>query len=172
MKKLIVLAAGLSVLLGGCGLFRHDEHRGGYSANPQVVISDKPDPSGNPSFFVSPHTLVFKEPGRSVEIVWSLPKDAKLRFSPRLGIFIEGEIKQRVERLPKDGGNDKAATRAVQESTYLDPDQNEIVDCKVRESGLQFSCQNKHTRPGRYKYSVRLTDGNADYLIDPDMDNW
>ena len=137
-----------------------------------MVISDKPDPSGNPSFFVSPHTLVFKEPGRSVEIVWSLPKDAKLRFSPAKGIVINGEIKERVQRLPKDGGNDKAASRSAVDTTYIDPEQNEIVDCKVRADGFQFTCLNKHTRPGRYKYSVRLTDGNADYLIDPDLDNW
>ena len=53
-------------------------------------------------------------------------------------------------------------------STYRFPEngivvegkQDEIVRCGVRSEGLEFSCLNRHTRAGKYKYTIRVLDGS------------
>jgi hypothetical protein len=46
------------------------------------------------------------------------------------------------------------------------------VNCQVREGGYEFSCRNRHTRPGVFKYTIRVTDGSTTVEKDPPMVNW
>jgi hypothetical protein len=43
----------------------------------------------------------------------------------------------------------------------------EIVNCAPRNEGLEFSCLNRHTRPGKYQYEITVTDGQKQIKVDP-----
>ncbi len=43
----------------------------------------------------------------------------------------------------------------------------EIVDCRPAQDGLSFSCLNRHTKPGKFKYTVRLEGTPAIAPLDP-----
>ena len=43
----------------------------------------------------------------------------------------------------------------------------EITDCRPAQDGLSFSCLNRHTKPGKYKYTVRLEGSPAIAPLDP-----
>jgi hypothetical protein len=49
---------------------------------------------------------------------------------------------------------------------------DEIVDCKPSKDGRKFSCLNRHTKPGKYKYTIRL-EGAKDQIapLDPVLVN-
>ncbi|MCA0241797.1 MAG: hypothetical protein LCI02_13135 [Proteobacteria bacterium] len=52
------------------------------------------------------------------------------------------------------------------------PRQDEIVDCKPGEGGREFSCLNRNTRPGKYKYTIRvMQDGKELRPRDPEITN-
>ena len=48
---------------------------------------------------------------------------------------------------------------------------DEIVDCHPEQNGLGFSCLNKHTKPGKYKYTIKLDGLPAVPPLDPIIDN-
>ncbi len=48
---------------------------------------------------------------------------------------------------------------------------NEFVDCKPAVDGRSFSCLNKHTKPGTYKYTVTLDGKPAIAPLDPALVN-
>jgi hypothetical protein len=103
--------------------------------------NDKPTVTivnGLPS--VDPEPLEFPRHRRNVTIVWHLD-DATARFVSD-GIRIDGEV---VPGRPPD------------------PRQTEVVDCRVVGNGSKFQCKNKNSRPGTYKYTirVRLADGRV-----------
>jgi hypothetical protein len=43
----------------------------------------------------------------------------------------------------------------------------EIVDCRVEKNGLAFSCLNRHTKPGKYKYTIKVEGSPAVAPLDP-----
>lgn len=43
----------------------------------------------------------------------------------------------------------------------------EIVECHPEQGGLAFSCLNKHAKPGRYKYTIKLEGTPAVPPLDP-----
>ena len=47
----------------------------------------------------------------------------------------------------------------------------EIVDCRPAPDGKSFSCLNRHTKPGKYKYTIRLEGTPAIAPLDPMMEN-
>jgi hypothetical protein len=47
----------------------------------------------------------------------------------------------------------------------------EFVDCRVEANGRRFMCHNKHTKPGRYKYTINITGSPAVPPLDPFVDN-
>jgi hypothetical protein len=47
----------------------------------------------------------------------------------------------------------------------------EIVDCRAAQDGKSFSCLNRHTKPGKYKYTVKLEGVPAVAPLDPVMVN-
>jgi hypothetical protein len=135
--SLFAVVAG-AVLLGAC------QHPRLYPksvdpARPQVRVE-------NGRIQLVPDVMVFRTDQRNVVVTWQLPAGARLRFADN-GIVIEGEV---TEQLIK----------GQPPSVALNPRQNEIVDCKRSADGLSFSCLNRHTRTGVYKYTIRvLQDG-------------
>jgi hypothetical protein len=157
LKTYIGLAVLLASLLGGCATIRDYERA---SATPQVTVA-----GGRIS--VSPDPLLFGKEQQNVLIVWQLPKGTNLRF-PEGGIVIEGEITSKV----LGGSTDRGAQNNAAPSIVINRDQTEIVDCKARNEGLEFTCLNRHTRPGLYKYSIRvLEDGKPLEPLDPSVMN-
>jgi hypothetical protein len=151
MNRPIVLSALLGLLLTGCQtvkLVTPLQER----SNPQVRVTDG-------RIGVAPEVLAFFSDEKNVTITWRLPADSRLRFAER-GIEIHGRIVDRTVRTP-DGG----------EAVVLDRTQNEIVDCKRAQDGLAFTCLNRNTRPGVYKYSIRISDGQRTFEVDPPIVN-
>lgn len=177
LTRLAALAA--LALLSACGhhhgqLHGHGMHMAGLDpARPMLLVDAA---TAVPSMAVSPHTLSFAPSQREVEIVWRLPKakapgERQFRFLPDRGVTIVGEVKYKVQRLA--GKNDPVNHGADgNDLTYIDPQQNEIVDCRVLEDGLAFRCLNRHTRPGKFKYALIITDGKDIFAIDPPLANW
>lgn len=151
MNRRIVLSALLGLLLTGCQtvkLVTPLKER----SNPQVSVADG-------RIRVAPEILTFFSDEKSVTITWRLPADSRLRFADR-GIEIHGRVTDRAVRTP-DGG----------EAVVLDRNQNEIVDCKRSQDGLAFACLNRNTRPGVYKHSIRISDGQKTIEVDPPIVN-
>lgn len=157
MKRSRVIAAICVLFLGGCAhLWKLPslEER----SRPQITVRD--------GRIVSPEILFYLPDERDVQIVWQLPRDSKFRFPIRAsnpreqGIVIEGRVVDRVLR-GADGVN----------SVVLEK-QDEIINCEVRNEGLEFTCLNRHSRPGIYKYTIRLTDGRNVLVLDPVVANW
>jgi len=159
MKKWRVAIAVCVLALAGCASYRGvpslDER-----SRPQVTVRDG-------RIVVSPEILYFFPEERDVAIVWQLPRDSKYRFptdqsvSKEPGIVIEGRLADRV--LRGAAGADSVALER----------QDEIVDCKVGGDGLEFTCLNRHRRPGVYKYTIRVVvPGSRDVLVrDPPFVN-
>ncbi|SRR6266567_650125 len=47
----------------------------------------------------------------------------------------------------------------------------EFVDCHVEANGRKFACHNRHTKPGKYKYTINITGSPAVPPLDPWIDN-
>lgn len=62
-------------------------------------------------------------------------------------------------RFPKDG--------IVFDRTAIE----EIVDCRIDKEGLVFSCLNRHTKPGKYKYTIKVEGNPAIAPLDPTVVN-
>jgi hypothetical protein len=151
MNERIVLSALLGLLLTGCQtvkLVTPLKER----SSPQVSVADG-------RVRVAPEVLTFFADEKNVTITWRLPADSRLRFSDK-GIEIHGRVSDRAVRTP-DGG----------EAVVLDRNQNEIVECKRLDDGRAFACVNRNTRPGVYKYSIRVSDGQKTFEVDPPIVN-
>jgi hypothetical protein len=163
-KRHLLLAVVAASLLGACASMR-DHYR--ETTSPMIVTTGD-------SFTVSPYILYFDKDSAEVEIVWRVPPDSKWRFAEDKGpgadkgIVVNGEIKTVAQEVPRSGERRAgAATAAV----VIDSTQHEIDGC-MRRSAFEYVCRNHHTRPGIYKYTIRLTDGTHDYILDPMVDNW
>jgi hypothetical protein len=120
-------------------------------SHPQVSVQ-------NGQIDVSPDPMVFV-PGEKGTLTWELPKGAGLRFAAR-GIEINGRISDSLRK----GCDDCVA---------LEP-QTEIIKCAaVGDNGLAFACENLHTKPGLYKYTIRVLRGDSQTPIvrDPTIMN-
>lgn len=144
MKRSRFIAATCLLLIGGCAHVRGVptfEER----SRPQVTVKDD-------RILVSPEILFYFPDERDVSIVWQLPKDSKYRFptnasiSKEPGIVIEGRMTDRVVR-----------GAAAPNSVGLER-QDDIGGCRAGNGGLEFTCLNKHTRSGVYKYTIRVVD--------------
>jgi hypothetical protein len=169
MKKLTLLGLAAAALLGGCASYQNLSFLR-LAEKPQITLKNGPG-----SFMVEPATLSFGLDQRDVTIVWRLPEPTpqspKLRFAPRTGIVIDGEIVATVVTVPAQRGD---AMRETPSRIVIDAKQKEIIDCHEVEGsgGQQFSCRNLHTKAGIYKYTITLTDGEKDYILDPEIANW
>jgi hypothetical protein len=108
---------------------------------------------------VSPEPLIFNTNQRKVNIRWQVPKTSNLTF-PDNGIVIDGEV----VGDPTPGG------AGIQ--TRIESNQDEIAQCKVSADRKEFTCHNKHSRPGYFKYTIRLEqNGKPLKPFDPTMMN-
>ncbi len=109
-----------------------------------------------PVISVSPEPLVFLKEQRDFRIEWTVPTG--LAF-PENGIVIEGQV--------MDPSNRSEALRpSMQAHKVVGPinrEQQEIVDCRRdKEDRQKFSCLNRHTKPGVFRYTIRvLADGKV-----------
>ena len=164
-KRHLLLTLLSAALIGGCASYREhfDE-----TTTPaiKVVQNDRGEVT---TFTVVPYFLYFKQKGE-VEIVWRLDPRGPLRFPEDKGdvrgIVIEGEIPTFAEKRPE---HQEGAARSS--SAGINRNQTEIVDCK-RRGDYEYVCRNNHSRPGVFKYTIRLTDGKNSYVLDPFVDNW
>lgn len=132
MKRLINAIAVVTLFTTGCSVF----------AQPDQASSERPVVSlVNGAIQVQPDPLRFNRDKRNVVINWRLPADAKVRFAEN-GIVIDGEV---------EGPN----ARDMKKGAAVKP-QNEVVECRRTANGLQFTCLNRNTRVGVFKYTIRL----------------
>ena len=150
MNKLTLTTILVASLVAGCA---HDGHglygRGIDPAKPKITVEGD-------MIKLDQELLIFRPNERGL-ITWSLPENGPYRF-PENGIVIEGRLLDQV-------------VRGKPPSVALDPDQKEIVDCAVVKGGLQFTCNNKHTTTGLFKYTIRVTRGSAVLVRDPNAFN-
>ncbi len=107
----------------------------------------------------APVALVFVPGMKDVDVTWQLPKDSKLKFAPK-GIEIEGVLLDSVIKGPPKG-------------VELNPNQREIVCPEVPgDKGLTYTCKNVHSKPGVYKYTIRVIDETGKVIpLDPTIVN-
>lgn len=142
MRKRLAAVATLTLLLGACAWPQHERMR---NARPVV------DVSGDTVKSVSPDPLRFRPDQGAVVIHWRL-SGSEYSF-PGNGIVIDGE-------LDRPGGK------------IISRDQKEITDCRPLDQGRQFQCTYRNSRPGTFKYSVRvLRQGKALAPLDPEITN-
>lgn len=159
MNKLTFTLALAALLLGGCAQFHDRHHRGDgrfYGGcpcpdptQPMVTVKDG-------AIVLDQEVLVFPR-NVSGPLTWTLPSNSTVRFAEN-GIVIEGRLLDRV-------------LRSDVPSVVLDPKQSEIVDCRRGSEGLSFTCLNRHTAPGVYKYTIRVIEGQREISRDPPIVN-
>jgi hypothetical protein len=155
IKKVALVTGALAlVLLAGCA-----HHKGTRAYVPSLELRSTPQVEVRDGKIVVPNSLVYFKGETDVTIRWQLPSSSSQRF-PENGITIDGIITDKVIRE----GN-----RII--GVVIDPNQQEIVDCKRAKDGLEFTCLNRNTKPGIYKYTIRVQDGDKLLVLDPGVDN-
>lgn len=124
------LAALLSLVLASCSIFERPPP----PTNPVVSVKDG-------KISVAPDPLRFRVAQGRVDIVWRLAPDSGATF-PDDGITIDGQVPS-------------SSAETQRQATKPDPRQTEIVDCR-RRSPTEFGCVNRNTKPGVYKYTIRV----------------
>lgn len=154
MKKMTWITALVSAaLLSACA--HYDKATNGLirvrdNNNPEVTIKDG-------KVAVTPSTLYFRSTEKDTKITWKLPALKGMKFA-KDGVVIEGEILNRV-------------IRGTPNSVALDAQQTEVVNCEIAADGLSFTCLNRNTRAGIYKYTLRIQVGDRIYEVDPPIVN-
>lgn len=144
--KRVLLAVLIGVGLSGCTPFKRFFDVPS-NETPVVVVANGVVTA------VDPDPLRFSNEQGQVTIYWQTPTG--YRFAARNGIFIDG--------LQSGGQGGKP-----------DPSQNEVVECRPANTALtEFSCVNRNSKPGTYKYTVNLetVDGKPLKPFDPTIIN-
>jgi hypothetical protein len=161
MRRLALIGALAASLLGACASHHHGQSQGPSAASPLVFITFKD--GLKPAVAVTPDPLYFRKDQTNVRIVWRLPEGLGLTF-PANGIVIDGEVTN------KPPNNDRTQRGDSKPTLFANKEQNEIVDCRPAEGGQEFSCLYRHTRPGVFKYTIRvLSDGKPLDPLDPTL---
>jgi hypothetical protein len=134
-------------------------HLSASGAGKNSVLTPQVNVLADGTITVTPEPLVFNTGLRKVNIRWQVPKSSNLTF-PDNGIVIEGEV----VAGPAPGG---AGVQA-----RIETNQDEVAQCKVSADHKEFTCHNKHSRPGHFKYTIRLEQaGKPLKAFDPTMMN-
>jgi len=145
MKKWHLMSVACVLVLAGCAHFTKPPD----PVRPQVFVVD------GRLLVVNAEPLVFTRRGE-VTITWHLPKG--YTFDEKQGIVIEGRLVSQTKVL-REG--------LVHQTYVLDPKQDEIK-CSPGKDGSEFSCVNRNTKVGRYKYTIRV---RGDTKVEP-LDPW
>jgi hypothetical protein len=134
-------------------------HLSASGAGKNSVLTPQVNALADGTITVTPELLVFNTGLRKVNIRWQVPKTSDLTF-PDNGIVIDGEV----VAGPAPGGTGPQAR--------IEPNQDEVGQCKVSADRKEFTCHNKHSRPGHFKYTIRLEQaGKPLKAFDPTMMN-
>jgi hypothetical protein len=153
MKKRLLVYVVLALALSGCTTLkwvpRFEERK-----TPQVTVSEG-------RIVVTPEILFYFQDERKFDIVFQLPRESGLTFPEKNSVVIEGEL---TDALIRSGD---------QIAVVLNRGQKEIEECR-RISTVEVRCLNLHTRPGVYKYTIRVNgkDGRPLPPRDPPVVNW
>ena len=150
-KTLALIAALLAAALAGCAEYPFMPEKGPDPQRPRVSTDGR-------TIAVDQELLLFRQGREPVQVSWSLPADGPWRFVPERGIVIEGRLTEELTR-----GERPAVLLAKQD---------EIVNCAADERRITYTCTNKRSRFGIYKYTIRITDGNRIIERDPLISNW
>jgi hypothetical protein len=152
MHKNSLVALLCALVLGACAtlepvkIIKLEERK-----NPPVTVS------GNT--IQVPEILYFLPDEKNIQVMWHLPEGQGLMF-PENGIQIDGALTDKI--LRDDRGN---------VAVVLDRNQTEI-QCDKQRGGTTFTCTNRNSKPGIYKYTVRvLRNGELLPPRDPAMMN-
>lgn len=152
MKKLVLITASLAALLVGCSTKGTSYPPKADPQRPQVTVV-------NGQIRVDQEVIGF-EVGKPLVVTWSLPEGGPYRFPLRNGIVFEGQVTDELLR------GDKL-------SVVLDPKQNQFGNCVAHESRLRYTCSNRATQAGVFKYTIRVTEGDKELPpLDPLAANW
>lgn len=158
MRKLLLIVGALAAMaLAGCA-----HHRGSYKKVPELEERRHVPVTVKDGAIVVPDPLVFLKGEQNVIVSWNLPAESGLRF-PDNGIVIEGALTDKVLR--------RATGDAKADAVLLDGQQKEVVDCKRIKDGLAFTCLNRNTKSGIYKYTIRVRQGDKLLERDPGLVN-
>ena len=130
-KRLPLALVAVAALLGGC--MGHHMHHGGGSDGAM-------GPRGEAMYANPLVSVKVGEIAVSPDPLIFRKDEKNVRITWRLGA---GDL-----RFPENG------------IVIEGPRQDEIVDCKPGEGGRDFSCLNRNTRPGKYKYTIRVMKGD------------
>jgi hypothetical protein len=134
-------------------------HLSAIGAGKNSVMTPQVNVLADGTITVTPDLLVFNTGLRKVNIRWQVPKTSNLSF-PDDGITIDGEV---VAGPAPDGSGPQAR---------IERNQDEVGPCKVSADRKEFTCHNKHSRPGHFKYTIRLEQaGKTLNALDPTLMN-
>ncbi|MBI5716166.1 MAG: hypothetical protein HZC37_00570 [Burkholderiales bacterium] len=162
MKKMSLVVCLAVALLAGCASHQRPDHGQPHS----VILHERPLVSVKGEIIsVSPEPLVFLKVERDVRIRWVLPQG--LTF-PDNGIVIEGQVMDPTKR----GEPLRPGPEAPKVVGPINREQQEVVDCRVGADRQTFTCLNRNTKPGYYRYTIRvLKDGKLLPPYDPGIMN-
>lgn len=96
--------------------------------------------------------------------------------NPQVSV-VDGKIvvDQETIRFGKDKRNVKITWQLPPDSKYTFPKDgivindagDEFPDCHQEQNGLRFACMNKHSKPGKYKYTIKVEGSPAVPPLDP-----
>ena len=148
MNKRPIVYIACALALSGCSIF-HKDSSPPNPVQPQVFVVD------GRLIVVNAEPLVFTRRG-AVTITWHLPRGSNYAFAEQ-GIVIEGLLVGQT-KVPRVG--------LIHQTYVLDPKQDEIK-CSPGKDGSEFSCVNRNSKPGRYKYTIRVRGGTKVEPLDP-----
>ena len=163
-RRVAPLALLASLALGACADMDH--HGGDYpKVGPtRVAVSVvggqiQLDPS-----------IVIVSGGSPAIVEWRLPAAGALTF-PKYGIFIEGEVDFPKTTVIEGRGADAAFAKSTREVVSLPIRRENTSDfsCELLDAAKRIVCKSDHPKPGVYKTTVRVLDGETLLKLDPAM---
>lgn len=137
----VLFTLALAGLLAGCGHHhgKHPDHGSGQPKPGPTVASVQVEGT---RVQVSPELLYFSAKRGPATIEWTLPADSPYRFADKGAVTI-----QSVEVGLTDAPRPEA-----------------VFKCAMGDKGKSYRCENRVSRPGVYKYTLRLQGPNGQVI--------